>query len=36
MSGLYLSRGLYPQEFLQPTVDFILDVQQPSGEIPWV
>ena len=35
MSGLYLSRGLYPQEFLRPTVDFILDVQQPSGEIPW-
>jgi hypothetical protein len=35
MSGLYLSRGLYPQEFLQPTVDFILDVQQASGEIPW-
>ena len=35
MSGLYLSRGLYPQEFLQPTVDFILDVQQPGGEIPW-
>ncbi|MBT4522845.1 MAG: prenyltransferase [Halieaceae bacterium] len=35
MSGLYLSRGLFPQEFLRPTVEFILNVQQPSGEIPW-
>ena len=35
MSGLYLSRGLFPEEFLRPTVEFILGVQQPSGEIPW-
>ncbi|MFV8818973.1 prenyltransferase [Haliea sp. E17] len=35
MSGLYLSRGLYPEEFLRPTVQFILDCQRPSGEIPW-
>jgi hypothetical protein len=35
MSGLYLSRGFFPEEFLRPTVQFILDVQQPSGEIPW-
>tara|TARA_R110002110_G_scaffold205066_7_gene417124 strand:+ start:261888 stop:262958 length:1071 start_codon:yes stop_codon:yes gene_type:complete len=35
MSGLYLSRGLYPQEFLRPTVDFILSTQLQSGEIPW-
>ena len=35
MSGLYLSRGLFPHEFLRPTVQFILDVQKPSGEIPW-
>jgi hypothetical protein len=35
VSGLYLSRGLFPEEFLRPTVDFILEVQQPSGEIPW-
>jgi hypothetical protein len=35
VSGLYLSRGLFPQAFLRPTVQFILDVQQPSGEIPW-
>jgi hypothetical protein len=35
MSGLYLSRGLFPEEFLRPTVEFILDCQQESGEIPW-
>ena len=35
MSGLYLSRGLFPHDFLRPTVQFILDAQQPSGEIPW-
>ena len=35
MSGLYLSRGLYPREFLQPTVDFLLRAQRPWGEIPW-
>ncbi len=35
MSGLYLSRGLYPEEFLRPTVQFILDTQRDSGEIPW-
>jgi hypothetical protein len=35
MSGLYLSRGLYPEEFLRPTADFILGCQLGSGEIPW-
>ncbi len=35
MSGLYLSRGLYPVEFLKPTVAFILEAQRPWGEIPW-
>lgn len=35
MSGLYLSRGFFPEEFLRPTVEFILKVQRPSGEIPW-
>ncbi len=35
MSGLYLGPGLYPAEFLRPTVQFILDSQLPSGEIPW-
>jgi MMP endo-(1,4)-3-O-methyl-alpha-D-mannosidase len=35
VSGLYLSRGLFPEDFLRPTVQFILDVQHSSGEIPW-
>jgi len=35
MSGLYLSRGFFPEEFLRPTVEFILAAQRPSGEIPW-
>lgn len=35
MSGLYLSRGLFPSEFLRPTVQFILDTQLDSGAIPW-
>ncbi len=35
MSGLYLSPGLFPEEFLRPTVEFIRDCQRPSGEIPW-
>ena len=35
MSGLYLSRGLFPKEFLRPTIDFILRTQEDTGEIPW-
>lgn len=35
MSGLYLSRGLFPHDFLRPTVQFLLREQLPSGEIPW-
>jgi len=35
MSGLYLSKGLFPEDFLRPTVEYILKVQQASGEIPW-
>jgi hypothetical protein len=35
MSGLYLSRGLFPEEYLRPTVDFILRSQEDSGAIPW-
>jgi hypothetical protein len=35
MSGLYLSKGLYPTEFLEPTIEFIKRVQQPDGSIPW-
>jgi hypothetical protein len=35
MSGLFLSKGLFPQEFFRPTVDFLLRAQQPDGSIPW-
>ncbi len=35
MSGLYLSRGLYPSEYLRSTVDYILSCQQADGSIPW-
>jgi hypothetical protein len=35
MSELYLSKGLYPAEFLRPSVDFILGTQQADGCIPW-
>lgn len=35
MSGLFLSRGLFPTEFFRPTVDFILSCQQSNGSIPW-
>jgi hypothetical protein len=35
MNGVYLSPGLFPSDFLRPTVDFILQVQTPAGEIPW-
>ena len=36
MSGLALSRHLFPADFLRPTVEFILRTQTPDGEIPWV
>ncbi len=35
MSGLYLSKGLFPQAFFAPTVEYIRSVQLPSGAIPW-
>lgn len=35
MSGLYLSKGLFPTEFFRPTVDFLLRSQQADGSIPW-
>lgn len=35
MSGLFLSRGLFPEDFFRPTVEFILSCQQPDGSIPW-
>lgn len=35
MSGVFLSKGLFPSEFFRPTVEFILSCQQPDGSIPW-
>ncbi len=35
MSGVFLSRGLFPAEFFRPTVEFILRCQQADGSIPW-
>ena len=35
MSGLFLSKGLYPQEFFRPTVDYLLKTQLDDGSIPW-
>ena len=35
MSGLFRSKGLYPEEFFRPTVDFLLRAQQADGSIPW-
>ena len=35
MSGLYLSRGLYPVDLVRPTIEFLLREQLPSGAIPW-
>lgn len=35
MSGLFLSRGLFPKEFFRATVEFILDAQHADGSIPW-
>lgn len=35
MSGLYLTRGLFPAEFLRPAVQMILDAQCADGRIPW-
>lgn len=35
MSGLYLGPGLFPGQFMRPTVEFLLQSQRASGEIPW-
>lgn len=35
MSGPYFTTGLFPRDFLAPTVAAIRDAQLPSGEIPW-
>lgn len=35
MDSLLLSKGIFPQQFLRKTVDYILVVQQADGCIPW-
>ena len=35
MSGVFLSKGMFPVEFFHPTVQFILNCQQQDGSIPW-
>lgn len=35
MSGPYFTTGLFPRDFLAPTVASILDCQLATGEIPW-
>lgn len=35
MSGLFLSKGLFPQEFFRPTIEFLLKSQLDDGSIPW-
>jgi hypothetical protein len=35
LKNLYLKKGLYPEKYLRSTVDFILQVQQEDGAIPW-
>ena len=35
MSELNFSKGFYPEAFFLSTVNFIRQVQQPSGAIPW-
>lgn len=35
MSGLYLSKGLYPRELFRGTARYLLDTQLDSGLIPW-
>jgi len=35
LSALYLQKGMFPSDYLRPTVDFILRTQTAAGEIPW-
>lgn len=35
MDGLLLSKGLFPEQFLRKTVDYILSQQLEDGLIPW-
>lgn len=35
MSGIFLSKGMFPEDYLRPTVNYILSNQQADGSIPW-
>lgn len=35
MDALLLSKGIFPEQYLRKTVDYILSVQLDSGNIPW-
>lgn len=35
MTRLFVSMGFYPEEYFQPTVDYIAQTQLQSGAIPW-
>ena len=35
MSGVFLSKGLFPHDFFRPTVEYILKTQLDDGSIPW-
>ena len=35
MNAPFLSPGFFPAQWLRPTVEFLLNTQRPSGEIPW-
>ena len=35
MNAPLLSPGVYPAQWLRPTVEFLLAAQRASGEIPW-
>lgn len=35
MSGLIFTKGLFPEQLLRPTVEYILNTQNHDGSIPW-
>ena len=35
MTKVYVSMGFFPEEYFRTTVDYIADVQQHDGAIPW-
>jgi len=35
LKGLFLSKGIFPERYFASTVDYILEIQQQDGSIPW-